>query len=1449
MRNIIKLLIVLIAMSFSLSAFAFTPSGLLEIHYINVQTGGATLVIGPDGTTLLMDAGENGKGYGEVIPYMQSIGLMPADDLDYMIAGHLHSDHIGGLDEVIYSGYNVIGAVYYSGSSTWNSVVEDFFDAAATTTAGGPDVMALNTVIDLGDGATARCVAANGSVLGGGYVSGSNENDKSIAILVTYGEFEYIFASDLSGGDDDEWCTYRHTATNYANVETPLSNSLVSPSGANLLGEDGLEVMHVNHHGSESSTNNDYMDNLTPSVACISVGWNQPDGWDFPRHDILDNVLLAEAPGGCVDADPAMVFQTEEGSGNPDTYRSDRGYAVGDIIITTNGERLFLVDGTGQVSGGSDERSSAGLPRYFPLDEDADDIIDPDAITNLTANGGPGSDEITLNWTATGDDGGSGTAAVYDIRYRLASSGPIDGEIDWSLSDEAENEPEPQVAGSSESFTISGLTEGESYYFAIKVMDDNLNNSDLSNSPQATAGLVTAGFNGDMEFWDDNGPSGPPDNWNVQTSSITAIREETTVHGGNYSTEVTWTSPTQADCEFLSNVISITAEEFYTCSLYVYDNDPAGHVALYYKWDTGNSWGPTTYNSDLADWQLLTFTEQAPLGATTLEVVFRCYDLAAGWDGDATIYLDDITLHEGIVGNQPPEFGDIFRYPYPIVYPEDDVAVRAEIIDDGPLAKDSLYYQMSSLLVYTAVGHDSIGTANEDYYWYTIPAASIGTLIEFYVIAEDDTSQRIESSVLSYSVSEHPDNDLTNGDFELWTINGAGGPPDNWVLDSGGFTATQEASNVHGGNYSCNITWTSQSTQTMNSDPLTIIAGETYVCSVYVYDNDPAGRFRLCFISDDGNSYPDYYSSDQAGWQHLGYTWVAPLGATWVVVQPRMYDVSSNWDGNATVYIDDIVFSDTTSGPDDVTIYDIQFNNSQQGADCYDSPLNGQVTPVTGTVAAVQQGTYPNYFLQDCSISQWNGVYVYDSTHPLELGDNVTITAEVDEYYGLTELKNVAILETNSTGNALCTTLVTSDNISPACNAASEAYEGMLVRLNDVTCVVAPSPSGLGYIKSPGAIDSCAFDDEMHTFGGDHPVDFELGQTYEYVIGVVHYAYDEYKLLPRFATDVVPVPAEPPLIANITRYPDDPIRPDDIVVVSAEITDDGTIVQDSLYIETLLLEFSPVASDSTVGNIYWYTIGANDSGTTVNYYIVAVDDQEQRSQSDTLSYVCEGYGYEAPVIGEVAHYPAEPIRPDDNVIVSAEITDDGTIVEDSLYIESLTTVFTPVTSDSIVGDIYWYTIGLNDSGTTVNYYVIAVDDNEMRTEASVYSYEVQGPIYGYAYLPGDVNMANGAWSPSVIGGDVTYLVNYFRGMPSSPSCLLDGFWASADANGDCLVIGSDVTKLVNYFRGSTELTYCADYAPLWPTPEDLPAEAPDGWPNCDGIVVTGKIIESDSGKK
>jgi len=103
--------------------------------------------------------------------------------------------------------------------------------------------------------------------------------------------------------------------------------------------------------------------------------------------------------------------------------------------------------------------------------------------------------------------------------------------------------------------------------------------------------------------------------------------------------------------------------------------------------------------------------------------------------------------------------------------------------------------------------------------------------------------------------------------------------------------------------------------------------------------------------------------------------------------------------------------------------------------------------------------------------------------------------------------------------------------------------------------------------------------------------------------------------------------------------------------------------------------------------------------------------------------------------------------------------------------------------------------------------------------------------YAVDYLIGDVNMAYGQWPPVVVEADITYLLNYFRS--ASSSCLLGGFYCSADINGDCIIIGSDLTRLVNCFRGLYDISYCPDYRTGWLSPDEVPDETPDGWPGCE----------------
>ena len=350
----------------------------LEIHYIDVGWGGSVFIKGPTGITVLLEAGNTGMGTAYVVPYLKSIGVQPANGIDYVIGGHQHCDHIGGLDEVINAGYNVHIKQYYNGSAYASSCVDQWNAAAATTTAGAPIAMPVGTVIALGNGATLTCIARNGSIIGGGSVAVTDENDRSIALLIKYGGFDYIWASDLGGGPDA--CTGRGTAQ--LDVESSVINA-ISPGGVNpLITAGGIDLMHVNHHGSESSSNPTYFNKVKPAVAIIGVGDGESVGWDLPRIKVVDSVLLGSS--GCTTAPPTYVLQTEEG--NPaGTNTSHSGFCVGNIKVTTDGISIFTVSADGAVHQGPNELVASGLPKSFTIDDSGGGGDTTPPTTSITA--------------------------------------------------------------------------------------------------------------------------------------------------------------------------------------------------------------------------------------------------------------------------------------------------------------------------------------------------------------------------------------------------------------------------------------------------------------------------------------------------------------------------------------------------------------------------------------------------------------------------------------------------------------------------------------------------------------------------------------------------------------------------------------------------------------------------------------------------------------------------------------------------------------------------------------------------------------------------------------------------------------------------------------------------------------------------------------------------------
>jgi len=120
------------------------------------------------------------------------------------------------------------------------------------------------------------------------------------------------------------------------------------------------------------------------------------------------------------------------------------------------------------------------------------------ALVLLIIGGVAQAESVNLSWTAPGDDGQTGTANRYDLRYAEFAI----NQSNWNQATAVAGLPSPSAAGSPESFTVDGLAAGQTYYFALRTADDALNWSELSNVAvktvpfESTAPSVVSDLNG-----------------------------------------------------------------------------------------------------------------------------------------------------------------------------------------------------------------------------------------------------------------------------------------------------------------------------------------------------------------------------------------------------------------------------------------------------------------------------------------------------------------------------------------------------------------------------------------------------------------------------------------------------------------------------------------------------------------------------------------------------------------------------------------------------------------------------------------------------------------------------------------------------------------------------------------------------------------------------------------
>jgi len=314
--------IFMLVISLTLSSYSFAQ---LEIYCLDVSQGDATLIISPSGETLLIDGGNNGIGDSVIIPFFKSHGL---SSLSYMAATHYHADHIGGLDEVAVDARFSPKVAFDRGGSATTITFNDYLSAIEDKR----QTIAPGEVIDLGAGVTATCHTVDGKLSNGRSISVTNENDRCLGFLIEYGFFQFWVSGDLGGGGQGQ-----------KDVEGPV---------APIIGD--IDVLRINHHGSNSSSNNTFLRTLLPEVAIISVG--DGNGFGHPTREVLDRIGNVESVH--------LIAQTEAGKGGTHS-----------LVQVANGTIKISVREFGYtVSGGPINFSIDFRPADFNTDLTVDDL-------------------------------------------------------------------------------------------------------------------------------------------------------------------------------------------------------------------------------------------------------------------------------------------------------------------------------------------------------------------------------------------------------------------------------------------------------------------------------------------------------------------------------------------------------------------------------------------------------------------------------------------------------------------------------------------------------------------------------------------------------------------------------------------------------------------------------------------------------------------------------------------------------------------------------------------------------------------------------------------------------------------------------------------------------------------------------------------------------------------
>lgn len=355
-------------------------NGYLDIHHINTGSGNSTFFVLPDGTTMLFDAGSMDKEVFEK-KYSPLKATAPVPDsskttaewlstyiknvipkerqlsIDYALISHFHSDHYGSFSAL---GKEIpFGKIIDRNSpkldfpfdltdflkedilfQDYLSFISDEYVPVEALKVGSDSQIHLVNAQNKYPTFKIRNVKSNATIWTGTntetyehftaeemtkfYNGKYNENPLSLALKISYGDFDYFTGGDntgLRGFGLPEWF----------DVETPM---------AKAVGQ--VEVTTLNHHGNRDATNEFFVKTLNPNVV-IQQLWCS----DHPGQEVYQRLIHED------DTNPERnIFSTNMhpetlvtyGPWFRDNYKSLKGHIVVRVEPDGNSYKVYILD-------------------------------------------------------------------------------------------------------------------------------------------------------------------------------------------------------------------------------------------------------------------------------------------------------------------------------------------------------------------------------------------------------------------------------------------------------------------------------------------------------------------------------------------------------------------------------------------------------------------------------------------------------------------------------------------------------------------------------------------------------------------------------------------------------------------------------------------------------------------------------------------------------------------------------------------------------------------------------------------------------------------------------------------------------------------------------------------------------------------------------------------------